>query len=171
MRKVFSLISLILFISSLGLSASFELSDRALWEKGEFNGTFYNESDGVTMGYSNESSSLEALWRFNIDSSQNGGEFKDYSSNEYYAQSYGGISSTEGILSSKAVRLDGSDDYIAIKDKKYTEQGQIGEITVCSWVKSSDSQTGYGNFIASYDRSEYWRFSFVDDSSSSSYIA
>ncbi|WP_414837639.1 LamG domain-containing protein [Candidatus Nanosalina sp. VS9-1] len=172
MRNIFVLLAAVIAISSTGLSMDFQASDRTQWEKGEFNGTFYNSSEGLTMGYHNSTSDgLDTLWRFEENVSGNGGEFTGYSQNGYGAVAYNGVNTTApGVLSSSAVNLDGSDDYLALR-KKYTSSGEIDQITVCSWVKSTDAETGYGNFIASFDRSEYWRFSFDDDSSSGSHIA
>jgi hypothetical protein len=162
LRKILFLL-LLLFLSPYALSAGLEVYDRDQWVEGKFNGTYSGETD-LEMGYHNGTQGLEALWRLNEQVSGSGGEFTDYSSNDYSAVAYGGANtSAEGILSSGAVGLDGTDDYLAIKSKHYDSVGQIGEITVCSWVKSSDSKQEYGNFIASFDRSEYWRLAFEDD--------
>jgi|GEM_PF-1857467 len=164
MDKLILQILLVLILVSFSSSAEFQIDNKESWDKGNFNGTFYNNSGNLLMGYSNESNDdLEAFWRMDEDVSSSGGELTDYSSNGFDAVAYGVETASEGILSSNAVNFDGSGDYLAIRDKEYTTPGQIEEITVCSWVRSSDSNGEYGNFIASFDRSEYWRFSFEDD--------
>ncbi|MFB6158184.1 MAG: LamG-like jellyroll fold domain-containing protein [Candidatus Nanohalobium sp.] len=74
----------------------------------------------------------------------------------------------KGIRQTKSYRFDGSDDYVQISGIKYSQKGQIDEITVCSWVKSKGPEKGKeGQFIASFDRSEYWRLSLNSEFSSS----
>lgn len=60
-----------------------------------------------------------------------------------------------------ALGFDGVNDYIAIQNMHYSTAGEIGEITVCAWVKSDSTKR---QIIASFDRSEYWRLALVDDS-------
>ena len=59
-----------------------------------------------------------------------------------------------------ALRFDGNDDYVAINDMYYIRPGQIQEITVCAWVKSSSPSN---QIIMSFDRDEYWRLALNDD--------
>tara|TARA_R110002049_G_scaffold227850_5_gene399984 strand:- start:1134 stop:4619 length:3486 start_codon:yes stop_codon:yes gene_type:complete len=54
----------------------------------------------------------------------------------------------------KSLRFDGSNDYIPISDFEYNSTGYT-EVTVESWIRTSN---GNNQIIASYDRSEYWRF-------------
>ncbi|OYT53801.1 MAG: hypothetical protein B6U72_04675, partial [Candidatus Altiarchaeales archaeon ex4484_2] len=53
--------------------------------------------------------------------------------------------------------FDGVDDYIAVNGLEYSSP--LEEVTVCAWVKSDKSQ----QVIASWDRSEYWRFGIGSD--------
>jgi hypothetical protein len=55
-----------------------------------------------------------------------------------------------------AIDLDGSNDYLAIKDLNYSQPGQIPAVSISVWIKSSKSTEAY---IVSYDRSENWRLS------------
>ena len=55
-----------------------------------------------------------------------------------------------------AVQLDGVDDYLAIQNLFYNQVGQIPQVTVSVWVKTTKSSEG---IVMSFDRSEYWRLS------------
>lgn len=73
-----------------------------------------------------------------------------------------------------AYSFDGKDDYIALDMFYGPGAGSVGnsisEITVCAWVKSASSKI---QIIASFDRSEYWRFSLIDypDQPSTPYVS
>lgn len=59
-------------------------------------------------------------------------------------------------LNGKSVmRFDGADDYLAIDAMKLDTAGQISGITIFALVKSASTNN---QIIASFDRSEYWRF-------------
>ncbi len=66
------------------------------------------------------------------------------------------ISSAEGKY---ALTFDGNDDYVAL-NMYYDTQGEIEELTVCAWFRTSYSSTGYNNNWAflDFDRSEYFNF-------------
>jgi hypothetical protein len=79
------------------------------------------------------------------------------SSSTYYVASYypnlTGVGSQSGDTSHYALNFDGNDDYVAIEDYHY-EGSNYSEVTVEAWIRTSD---GGNQYIASYDRSEYWR--------------
>ena len=63
------------------------------------------------------------------------------------------VSAYDTISEYGAVTMDGVDDYIAIEDMYYNTS-QV-KMTVEAWIKTND---GSDQIIASFDRTEYWRF-------------
>ena len=61
--------------------------------------------------------------------------------------------------SQTALNFDGSNDYVAIPNFFYASNS-IPEVTVEAWIRTS---SGGDQIIASYDRSEYWRFGINGD--------
>ncbi len=57
-----------------------------------------------------------------------------------------------GLLSDAALNFGGS-DYVAIQNLSYNSTGNTG-VTVCAWIRTS---SGVNQFIASFDRDNYWR--------------
>ncbi|MEQ8360558.1 MAG: LamG-like jellyroll fold domain-containing protein [Cytophagales bacterium] len=57
-------------------------------------------------------------------------------------------------ITDDALDLDGTNDYVSIQNYSYSSSG-ITELTVEAWIRTS---SGASQIIASYDRSEYWRF-------------
>tara|TARA_Y100000310_G_scaffold237425_1_gene240709 strand:+ start:896 stop:2893 length:1998 start_codon:yes stop_codon:yes gene_type:complete len=51
-----------------------------------------------------------------------------------------------------AAKFDGANDYLAISGKSYTEVGEIGAVSVCAWINTTDASNAFVDF----DRSEYW---------------
>jgi hypothetical protein len=80
------------------------------------------------------------------------GDATDSSGNNYHGIEKDGPTYVEGKFG-QAIRLDGLDDYVAIKDMNYVGVGHP-EVTVCAWIRTTDSGSG---IIASFDRSEFWR--------------
>jgi len=96
--------------------------------------------------------SLIGFWRFE----ETDGDVIDYSGNGHTGTAQGGVTrGVDGVRGTNAFSLDGSDDYIAIDNLFYDRQGQINDISVCSWAKSTNTD-GENQMIASFDRSEYW---------------
>lgn len=65
------------------------------------------------------------------------------------------------LENTKALSFDGSDDYIAIKNYSYTGNANT-EVTIEAWIRIPAASTG-DHIIASYDRSEFWRFGVNGD--------
>ena len=61
--------------------------------------------------------------------------------------------------SQTALNFDGSNDYVAIPNFFYASNS-IPEVTVEAWIRTT---SGGNQIIASYDRSEYWRFGINGD--------
>jgi len=57
-----------------------------------------------------------------------------------------------------ALTFDGSDDYIAIQGKYYSQSGEISQITIEAWVKTTFSSSSWATnwAIVDFDRSEYY---------------
>jgi len=60
-----------------------------------------------------------------------------------------------GWVGQAALHFDGIDDYVAIQNFYYASASGLPEVTVCAWIRTTDSGT---QSIASYDYNEYWRF-------------
>lgn len=86
--------------------------------------------------------------------------FKDSTSNNYDAGYRGSLITHANGKIGHAVSFGGSGDCLPVGGKKYTSSGEISELTVSAWVKSS---SGSQQIISSFDRSEYWRLSLKDD--------
>ena len=99
---------------------------------------------------------LVGHWRFDESS---GTTAHDSSGNNYDAILYNAGNGNASWVSGKvggAILLDGSNDYLAIKDLNYSQPGQMPAVSVAAWIKTGRSSEGA---ILSYDRSEYWRLS------------
>ena len=89
------------------------------------------------------------------------GNTNDSSGNGHHGDPNGGPTYVPGV-DSQAISFDGLDDYVAIQDVNYAGTGH-NEVSVCAWIRTSHS---YDQTIASFDRSEYWRFEingYADD--------
>ena len=99
---------------------------------------------------------LVGHWKFDETS---GTTAHDSSGNEYdailFGTSNGSGSWVDGKVSG-AIDLDGSNDYLAIKNLFYNQAGQIPAVSISVWFKTTKSTEAY---IVSYDRSENWRLS------------
>ena len=108
------------------------------------------------VGYETLQNGLVGHWKFDETS---GTTAHDSSGNEYNATLYnagnGNTSWVSGIVGG-AIDLDGSNDYLAIKDLHYSQSGQIPAVSISVWFKTTKSTEAY---IVSYDRSENWRLS------------
>lgn len=69
------------------------------------------------------------------------------------------VSAYDTSKSNTALNFDGSDDYVAIDNFSYTSSG-LTELTVEAWILTNSVGD---NIIASYDRSEFWRFEVNGD--------
>ena len=99
---------------------------------------------------------LIAHWKFDETS---GVTASDSSGNNYHATLFNagdGSSSWASGQVDGAIQLDGIDDYLAIQDLFYNQVGQIPQVTVSAWIKTTKSAEG---IVMSFDRSEYWRLS------------
>jgi len=94
---------------------------------------------------------LVAWWK--LDEGQ-GTIAADSSGNGYDGTLIGGVGwLVPGFIGGAALEFTGDGQYVAIKDLFY--QGtDYTEITVCVWIRTDNSGTQY---IASFDRNEYWR--------------
>jgi hypothetical protein len=94
---------------------------------------------------------LVAWWK--LDEGQ-GTTAADSSGNGYDGTLVGDIEwLVPGMIGDAALEFTGDGQYVAIKDLFY--QGtEYTEITVCVWIRTESSGTQY---IASFDRNEYWR--------------
>jgi hypothetical protein len=131
---------------------------------GSYNSNYSNTASTTTRDRSNPTepklnvitNGLVAYWPLD----ENAGTTAIDYANNYDGTLQGDASwSTQGRFGN-ALNLDGSSDYVAINNLVYNTAGQISEITVCAWVKSSSTSQ---QIIASFDRSEYWRLALVDD--------
>ncbi|MDZ7832272.1 MAG: VWA domain-containing protein [Desulfobacterales bacterium] len=95
------------------------------------------------------------------------GNADDKSGNAYHGEVQGATLTADRFgNSNSAYQFDGNDDYIALNmfygpdDGTSSWAGEtIDETTVCAWVKSSSKNE---QFIASFDRSDYWRLALKD---------
>ena len=120
----------------------------------------FNETQVGTDPSSEASSLLHndliAHWKFDETSGVTGA---DSSGNNYHATIFNAGDGASSWASGKvggAVQLDGVDDYLAIQNLFYNQVGQIPQVTVSAWVKTTKSSEG---IVMSFDRSEYWRLS------------
>ena len=108
------------------------------------------------LGSATLQNGLVGHWKFDETS---GTTAYDSSGNDYDAELFGtanGSSSWVTGIVGGAIDLDGSNDYLAIKDLHFSQPGQIPAVSISVWIKSSKSSEAY---IVSYDRSENWRLS------------
>lgn len=96
---------------------------------------------------------LVSWWSFDVDARDDWGENDGTVNGAVW-------NATGGHDGKGAYEFDGADDYVAIDNLYYDTLGEISEITICAWVKSSSSNE---QIIMSFDRSEYWRFALKDD--------
>ena len=99
---------------------------------------------------------LVAHWRFD---EKNGSIAYDSSGNGYDAH-LRGAGDEAWIRHGKvngAIALDGINDYLAIQGLYYSTPGEIEEITVSCWIKTT--QANKEGVILSFDRSEFFRLS------------
>ena len=99
---------------------------------------------------------LIGYWRFDEEA---GMVARDSSGNGYHAHLRGAGEEAwvkSGIVNG-AVSLDGVDDYLAIQGLHYSQPGEIQELTISCWIKTT--QADKEGFIFSFDRSEFFRLS------------
>jgi len=60
----------------------------------------------------------------------------------------------------QALQLDGRDDYVAIQNFHYDNASGIPEVSVCTWIRTSNENN---QVIVSFDRSDYWRLGINDE--------
>tara|TARA_B100000809_G_C15139852_1_gene532593 strand:- start:5504 stop:7291 length:1788 start_codon:yes stop_codon:yes gene_type:complete len=120
----------------------------------------YYGNTAITTNLSTQnvwSSIYDGVWHMSNNPSN--GDLKDGAgSND--AQSYGnlnGASLTVGKIG-KATSFNGTNDYFAIKDKKYNASGSIPSLTVTGWFKTTYNNSSWsGNWsMLDFDRSEYF---------------
>lgn len=63
---------------------------------------------------------------------------------------------------SKSLFFDGSNDYLAL-NKSYADDDFESGFTICAWIKTYEVGQQGDYYIASYDRSELWRFAMGSD--------
>lgn len=104
-------------------------------------------------------SNVEAVWHMNDDPAYS--NIND-AAGTYDGLPYGEMTSSDLVPGkiSGALDFDGSNDYIAILDKHYTNNGEITAMTVSSWVKTSFSHNSWTSnwSILDFDRSDYFNF-------------
>ena len=109
---------------------------------------------------------LVGHWKFDETS---GTTAHDSSGNDYNAILFGTSNGSGSWVDGKvsgAIDLDGSNDYLAIKNLFYNQAGQIPVISISAWIKTDMTSEGA---IISYDRSEYFRFSIGGGNSGKAY--
>jgi hypothetical protein len=95
------------------------------------------------------SAGLVAHWAFDDGS---GTTAQDSSGNNYHGTVVGGAQWVAGQVAG-ALQFDGTDDYVAIQDLNY-QGNNYAEVSVCAWIRTD---SGADQYIASFDRNEYWR--------------
>lgn len=103
-------------------------------------------------------SNYEGVWHMNNNPSNS--TLIDYSGNGVNGTSFGGMTSSD-LVSGKlgnAIDFDGSNDYFALANKFYTNQGEIPQVTVSAWINTSFSNSSWSSnwSILDFDRSEYF---------------
>ncbi|MHC4630918.1 MAG: LamG-like jellyroll fold domain-containing protein [Planctomycetota bacterium] len=96
------------------------------------------------------SANLVAHWRFDEGS---GNTVTDSSGNDYHGAIFDALQWVPGLLGG-ALDFSGG-GYVAIRRMNYAGN-DYAEVSVCAWIRTS---TGSGQYIASFDRNEYWRLS------------
>ena len=110
---------------------------------------------------------LVGHWKFDETS---GTTAHDSSGNDYDAILFGTSNGSGSWVDGKvdgAIDLDGSNDYLAIKNLFYNQAGQI-PVSISVWIKTDMTSEGA---IISYDRSEYFRFSIGGGNSGKLFFA
>ena len=99
---------------------------------------------------------LVAHWRFD---EKNGSIAYDSSGNGYHAhlRGAGDEAWVENGKVNGAIQLDGLDDYLAIQGLHYSKPGEIQEITISCWIKTT--QADKEGIIFSFDRNKFFRLS------------
>ena len=116
----------------------------------------------ITTNSSSEATwdnTIEAVWHMNDNPELYN---LDDAAGTYDGVPYGNMTSAD-LVPGKiggAIDFDGSNDYFAIADKYYTNQGEITNLTVSSWVKTTHSNNSWTSnwSILDFDRSEYFNF-------------
>ena len=109
------------------------------------------------------SNGLIGHWQFDETA---GTTASDSSGNNYHAQLFNAGSGAGSWVDGKVnggIKLDGTDDYLAIQSLNYTQAGQIPALTVVAWLKTSATSQRYA---ISYDRSTNWRVTVGGDNDS-----
>ncbi|MFB6174580.1 MAG: LamG domain-containing protein [Candidatus Nanohalobium sp.] len=174
MKKLFTFATLSILLISSTLAATTNWKGPEDWDNlllsngvahEAVSHTDHSNESNIRKGYtvSRASSNLEAYLRFDQNVAGTGGTAVDSSGNNNDGVYKNVTTGVKGLLGTDAAKFDGDTSYIPLGNLVYDTQGGISEITVCAWVKSSKGTNKYGNFIASYDRSEYWRLAFEDD--------
>lgn len=120
---------------------------------------FYGNA-AITIDLSNSTvwnSNYEGVWHMSNNPSN--GDLIDGTGN-YDAQGFGNMNAanlTTGKIG-LATNFDGSNDYYAIKDKKYNASGSIPNLTVTGWFKTTYSHSSFSKnwALLDFDRSEYF---------------
>lgn len=108
-------------------------------------------TDGSTEHWVAKKADLQVSYHF---ASGSGSTAQDSSGNNNDGTLENGAGWASGRFGTTSTH-DGSSE-VAISGHSHSTRGGISEVTVCAWVKTTDG-SGY---VASFDRSEYWRFSF-----------
>ncbi len=116
-----------------------------------------NNTEQVNAFWKVYDDGLQLYYPFERDSST---EVYDWSPNEHNGTLYGTNLVDGRVDNGQARNFDGVNDYIAVNNLYYSGSDAINKLTVCAWVKVNNP--GH-NIIASWDRSEYWRFTVGDD--------
>ncbi|MDG1331335.1 MAG: DUF2341 domain-containing protein [Crocinitomicaceae bacterium] len=100
----------------------------------------------------------EGVWHMNNDPSNSA--LIDYSGNGVNGASFGGMTSTDLVAGKlgNAIDFDGNNDYFALANKFYTNQGEIPQIAVSAWINTtfSNGNSSSNWSILDFDRSEYF---------------
>lgn len=120
-------------------------------------------TDGSTERWVSKKADLDVAYHFDSGS---GSTAQDSSGNNNDGTLTNNAGWTTGQYGS-AVTLDGSGDSVAISGHNYNSRSAIDEVTACAWVRTTDGSAT----IASYDRSEYWRFAIGQCGASSGELA
>ncbi|UCC97845.1 MAG: discoidin domain-containing protein [Phycisphaerales bacterium] len=108
------------------------------------------------------SADLVAHWKFDDGS---GTTAVDSSGNGYHAILVDNPEWVPGKIGPFALNLEAG-GYGGIRGMFYQSSG-IPEVTVCAWIRTS---SGSGQFIASFDRNEYWRLALSTESAATGQV-
>jgi len=120
-------------------------------------------TDGSNERWVSKKADLRVSYHFDSGS---GSTVTDHSGNNNDGTMDGNAGWTSGRFGTTGT-FDGSGDEVAIQNFNYNTRGGISEVTACGWVKT----TAGSATIASYDRSEYWRFAMGQCGASSGVLA